>query len=58
VTADEESSSPDIMTMDVGRNSGGRLREKLERLCKLRAEIDGDIEALKRTLDILRESSP
>ncbi|CAG8981773.1 hypothetical protein HYALB_00004715 [Hymenoscyphus albidus] len=35
---------------------GGRLQEELERLCPLRMEIDSDIEALKRTVDIMGES--
>jgi hypothetical protein len=55
---DEEASSPEmVISGDVANASGGRLREELERLCALRGEIDGDIEALKRTLDILGESS-
>jgi hypothetical protein len=32
---------------------GGRLREKFENLYKMRAEIEMDIEALKRILDLL-----
>lgn len=51
-------SSPDMtVTGDVIRSGGGRLQEELERLCALRVEIDGDIEALKRTMDILGNSS-
>jgi hypothetical protein len=38
--------------------SGRRLREKLENLYKTRAEIEVDIEALKRSLDLLGEDSP
>ena len=37
---------------------GGRLREKLENLYKMKAEIEVDIEALKRSLDLLGEDSP
>jgi hypothetical protein len=37
---------------------GGRLREKLENLYKKRVEIEVDIEALKRSLDLLEEDSP
>ena len=36
---------------------GGRLREKLENLYKMHAEIQADIEALKRSLDLLGEDS-
>ncbi|KAH8598583.1 hypothetical protein B0O99DRAFT_44914 [Bisporella sp. PMI_857] len=36
---------------------GGRLKEKLENLYKMRAEIEVDIEALKRSLDLLGEDS-
>jgi len=36
---------------------GGRLREKLENLYKTRAEIEMDIEALKRILNLLGEDS-
>jgi hypothetical protein len=36
---------------------GGRLREKLDNLYKMRAEIEVDIEALKRSLDLLGEDS-
>ncbi|CAG8956742.1 hypothetical protein HYFRA_00012286 [Hymenoscyphus fraxineus] len=35
---------------------GGRIREKLERLYALRMEIDGDIETLKRAVDIMGDS--
>jgi hypothetical protein len=37
---------------------GERLREKLENLYKIRAEIEVDIKALKRSLDLLGEDSP
>ncbi|KAH8682884.1 hypothetical protein BGZ60DRAFT_524229 [Tricladium varicosporioides] len=48
----EGRSSPEIVT-----GGGGRLREKLENLYKVRAEIEVDIEALKRSLDLLGEDS-
>ena len=49
----EGGSSSKMATWD-----GERLREKLESLFKRRAEIDVDIEAVKRSLDLLREESP
>ncbi|CZR66696.1 uncharacterized protein PAC_16597 [Phialocephala subalpina] len=49
----EGRSSPEMVT-----GSGRRLREKLENLYKTRAEIEVDIEALKRSLDLLGEDSP
>ncbi|KAH8654638.1 hypothetical protein BGZ60DRAFT_435756 [Tricladium varicosporioides] len=63
---DEEPLSSEMtITGDVARFGSGKLQERLERLCALRAEfknniveLDDDIEALKRTLDIFRESSP
>lgn len=55
---DDEASSPEMeINTGVGKARDGRLREKLERLCALRTEIDGDIEALKRALDVLGDSS-
>jgi hypothetical protein len=45
-------SSPEMVTGGVGR-----LREKLENLCKIRAEINVDIEAVKKSLDLLGEYS-
>jgi hypothetical protein len=57
--SDGEASSPEMTIIgDVARISGGRLREELERLCTLRVELDSDIAALKRALDILGELSP
>jgi hypothetical protein len=44
-------------TSDVPRASTIRLREKLRDLLALRAEIDRDVDALKRTIDILDDSS-
>jgi hypothetical protein len=63
---DEEPSSPEMtFTGDVARFGSGNLQERLERLCALRVEfksniveLDGDIEALKRTLDIFGEFLP
>jgi hypothetical protein len=49
----EGESSPDMAT-----GGGGRLREKLENLYKMRAVIEVEIEALKRSLDLLGEDSP
>ncbi|KAH7330054.1 hypothetical protein BKA65DRAFT_480217 [Rhexocercosporidium sp. MPI-PUGE-AT-0058] len=49
----EGGSSSEMVT-----GGGGRLREKLENLYKMRAEIEVDIEALKRSLDLLGEDSP
>jgi len=45
--------SPEMVT-----GGGGRLREKLENLYKMRAEMEVDIEALKRSLDLLGDASP
>jgi hypothetical protein len=63
---DEEPSSPEMtITGDVARFGSGKLQERLERLCALRVEfksniveLDGDIEALKRTLDVFGEFLP
>jgi hypothetical protein len=49
----EGGSSSEIVT-----GGGGRLRVKLENLYKMWAEIEVDIEALKRSLDLLGEDSP
>jgi hypothetical protein len=56
--SDGEASPPEITIIgDVARTGGRRLREELERLCALRAELDSDIAALKRTLDIFGDAS-
>jgi len=52
---EEEASSPEIMV--TGDVSSGRLREELERLRALRVELDSDIQALERAMDILGDSS-
>ena len=49
----EGGSSPEMAT-----GGGGRLREKLENLYKMRAEMEVDIKALERSLDLLRKDSP
>lgn len=51
--------SPSTMLIDdvVGAKTGG-LREKISQLLVVRAEIDRDIEALKRAVDILDNASP
>jgi hypothetical protein len=49
----EGGSSSEMVT-----KGGERLREKLENLYKMQAEIEVDIEALKRSLDLLGEGSP
>jgi hypothetical protein len=49
----EGGSSPEMVT-----GGGGRLREKLENLYKMRAEMEVDIKALERSLDLLRKDSP
>ena len=54
----EVSSSEMTIIEGVARTSGGRLREELERLYMRRVKLDSDIATLKRTLDILGESSP
>jgi hypothetical protein len=55
--SDVEASLPEITIIgDVTKTSGRRLREELERLCALRAELDSDIAALKRTLNILGDA--
>jgi len=43
--------------MVTGDVSSGRLREELERLRALRVELDSDIQALERAMDILGDSS-
>lgn len=52
-------SSPSTMLIDdvVGAKTG-RLHEKISQLLVVRAEIDRDIEALKRAVDILDNASP
>jgi hypothetical protein len=56
---EEEASSPETtVNGDLARSGGGRLQEKLERLYSLRVEIDRDIEALRRAMDILDDASP
>jgi hypothetical protein len=55
---DEASSSENTVNGDLGAARGSRLHEKLKGLLLLRAELDKDIEALKRAVDILDESSP
>lgn len=55
----DEISSPEVTsTGDVSAARSGRLHEKLRGLLALRAELDKDIEALKRTVDILDDASP
>ncbi|KAE9373011.1 hypothetical protein N431DRAFT_438411 [Stipitochalara longipes BDJ] len=58
---EEEAPSPAMsfmkLTSDVAGASTVRLREKLRELLTLRAEIDGDVEALRRAMDILDDSS-
>jgi hypothetical protein len=53
----EGGSSSEMVT-----GGGGRLREKLENLYKMQAEIEAEIEvdikAVKRSLDLLGENSP
>jgi hypothetical protein len=56
---DEEASSPEMtITSDLTITGSGKVQEKLRDLLALRAEIDLDIEALKRALNILEGSSP
>ena len=63
---DEEPLSPEVtITGDMAKFGNGKLQERLEMLCALRmefknniTELDGDIEALERTLDIFGESLP
>jgi len=61
----KSSSSEKTNFGDVARLGSRGLEDRLEKLSALRAEsknnimkLDGDIEALERTLDILRESYP
>jgi hypothetical protein len=55
---DEEASSPEMtITSDLTVTGSGKVQEKLRDLLALRAEIDLDIEALKRALNILEGSS-
>jgi hypothetical protein len=56
---DEEASSPEMtIASDLIVTSSGKLQEQLRELLGLRAEIDLDIEALKRAANILEGSSP
>jgi hypothetical protein len=56
---DEEASPPEMtITSDLIVTGSGKLQEKLRELLALRAEIDSDIEALKRAANILEGSSP
>jgi hypothetical protein len=61
---DEEASSPemtitsDLITSDLIITGSGKIQEKLRELLELRAEIDLDIEVLKRAANILEGSSP
>jgi hypothetical protein len=51
---DEEASSPEMTnTSDLIVTGSGKLQEKLRELLALRADIDLDIEALKRAVNIL-----
>jgi len=43
-------------TEDVMVSGGGRLKEKLENLCQMRAELDDDIQALERAMSIIGDS--
>ena len=55
---DEEASSPEMtITSDLTITGSGKIQEKLRDLLALRVEIDLDIEALKRALNILEGSS-
>ena len=57
---DEEASSSEMtITSDsTVTGSGSPVQEKLRELLALRVEIDLDIEALKRAVNILEGSSP
>ena len=56
---DEEASSPEMtITSDLIITGSGKIQEKLRELLELRAEIDLDIEVLKRAANILEGSSP
>ena len=46
------------LSSEIANGGGGRLREKLENLYKIQAEIEVDIEAVKRSLHLLGEDSP
>ena len=55
--SDEEGASPEVSaTCELSAGGSGKVQEKLKALFALRAEIDRDIETLKRTVDILDES--
>jgi hypothetical protein len=45
----------DDSIIDVVPGQNGRVREKLEHLYSMRAEIEADIQALKRSSNILGE---
>jgi hypothetical protein len=45
-------------TRDGISSGGGRMIEELERLCAIKAKVDGDIRALERTMSILGDSAP
>ncbi|KAE9365486.1 hypothetical protein N431DRAFT_353530 [Stipitochalara longipes BDJ] len=54
---DDEVSSPELsVTGGLSTAGGGKVQAKLRALLALRAEIDRDIETLKKTVDILDES--
>ena len=56
---DEEASSPEMtITSDLIITGSRKIQEKLRELLELRAEIDLDIEVLKRAANILEGSSP
>jgi hypothetical protein len=55
----EEASSPEMTnTSDLIVTGSGKLQEKLRELLALRAEIDLDIEALKRAVNIILSTVP
>jgi hypothetical protein len=58
---DEETSSPEMtVPEDMARSSSVKLKEKLQEklkgLCSLRADIDRDIEAVKRSMELFDDS--
>jgi hypothetical protein len=58
---DEETSSPEMTAPgDMAISSGGRLQEKMQEKLKglysLRADIDRDIEAMKRSIELFEDS--
>jgi len=42
---------------DVIKSGGGRIRDELERLSSIRAEVDEDIRALERAMSIIGDSA-